>query len=317
MTNRRANVAVYVGERLADYHFGPDHPFGPYRYKAFMEAFRANGLAERVAREHAYTAPEADILLFHQQDFIDEVKRLSNEGCGAFDGDTPVFKDAWRVASTVVGTVIRAVDDLMDRRYRRAFIPIAGLHHAARGAAAGFCLLNDCGIAIEILKQRYGIQRVAYVDIDAHHGDGVFYAFEFDPDVIIADIHEDGRYLYPGSGDAEETGRAGAEGTKLNIPMPRRADDDDFAAAWIQVEAFLRRMKPEFVILQCGADCLAGDPLTHLAFSDQAHRRAVRGLRAIADEYALGRLLVTGGGGYNASNIATAWCAVVETLLEE
>ena len=317
MTNRRANVAVYVGERLADYHFGPDHPFGPYRYKAFMEAFTASGLADLVAREHAYTAPEADILLFHQQAFIDEVKRRSEEGCGAFDGDTPVFKDAWLVASTVVGTVIRAVDDLMDRRYRRAFVPIAGLHHAGRGAAAGFCLLNDCGIAIEILKQRYGIQRVAYVDIDAHHGDGVFYAFEFDPDVIIVDIHEDGRYLYPGSGDAEETGRAGAEGTKLNIPMPRRADDEAFAEAWARVEAFLRRMEPEFVILQCGADCLAGDPLTHLAFSDQSHRRAVRGLRAIADEYASGRLLVTGGGGYNADNIAAAWCAVVETLLEE
>ena len=317
MTNRRANVAVYVGERLADYHFGPDHPFGPYRYKAFMEAFTSSGLADLVAREHAYTASEADILLFHQQAFIDEVKRRSEQGSGAFDGDTPVFKDAWLVASTVVGTVIRAVDDLMDRRYRRAFVPIAGLHHAGRGAAAGFCLLNDCGIAIEILKQRYGIQRVAYVDIDAHHGDGVYYAFEFDPDVIIADIHEDGRYLYPGSGDAEETGRAGAEGTKLNIPMPRRADDEAFAEAWSRVEAFLRRMEPEFIILQCGADCLAGDPLTHLAFSDQAHRRAVRGLRAIADEHASGRLLVTGGGGYNADNIAAAWCAVVETLLEE
>ncbi len=310
-------LAVYIGERLADYHFGPDHPFGPYRYHAFMDGFERCNAAGLVAREKAYPANEADILLFHDPEFVAEVKRRSEEGSGHFDADTPVFKGAWQVASTVVGTVIRAVDDLMDRRYRRAFVPIAGLHHASRGSAAGFCLLNDCGIAIEVLKQRYGLQRVAYVDIDAHHGDGVFYAFEFDPGVIIADIHEDGRHLYPGTGDAEETGRAEAVGTKLNLPMPRGADDAAFLAAWAQVEEFLRRMQPEFIILQCGADSLDGDPLTHLAFTAEAHRTAARGLRRIADDHANGRLLVVGGGGYNADNIAAAWCAVVEALAEK
>ncbi len=310
-------LAVYVGERLADYHFGPEHPFGPYRYQAFMDGFERSEVARQVVREKAYPANEADILLFHQPEFIAEVKRRSAEGVGHFDGDTPVFKDAWAVASTVVGTVIRAVDDLMDRRYRRAFVPIAGLHHAGRGSAAGFCLLNDCGVAIEVLKQRYGLQRIAYVDIDAHHGDGVFYAFEFDPGVIIADIHEDGRHLYPGTGDAGETGRATAVGTKLNLPMPRRADDGAFLEAWARVEAFLRERRPEFIILQCGADSLAGDPLTHLAFSAEAHRTAARGLCRIADDHANGRLLVTGGGGYNADNIAAAWCAVVEALAME
>ncbi len=307
-------LAVYAGKRLADYHFGPDHPFGPYRYKAFMERFADSGLAQRVARELAYPARETDILLFHEQSFVDDIKRRSEEGSGAFDGDTPVFKDAWQVAATVAGTVIRAVDDLMDGRYQRAFVPIAGLHHAGRGSVAGFCLLNDCGIAIEVLKQRYGLQRIAYVDIDAHHGDGVFYAFEFDPVVAIADIHEDGRYLYPGTGHHEETGRADAVDTKLNLPMAPHADDAAFFAAWEQVEAFLQRMKPEFIIMQCGADSLAGDPLTHLEFSADAHRRAARGLREIADQHAGGRLLVTGGGGYNGDNIADAWCAVVEEL---
>jgi acetoin utilization protein AcuC len=308
-------AAVYAGKRLADYHFGPDHPFGPYRYKAFMERFVSEGLDTQVAREGAYLANDDDILLFHEQHFLDEIKRRSIEGIEHFDNDTPVFQGAYEVASTVVGTVIRAVDDLMDRRYQRAFVPIGGLHHGGRGSAAGFCLLNDCGVAIEVLRQRYGLQRIAYVDIDAHHGDGVFYAFEFDPGVIIADIHEDGQFLYPGTGDADETGRAGAEGTKLNLPMPKKADDADFLRAWEQVEQFLRHMKPEFIILQCGADCLAGDPLTHLAFTRQAHQHATTGLRRIAEEFASGRLLVTGGGGYNATNIATAWTAVVEALV--
>lgn len=307
-------LAVYAGKRLADYHFGPDHPFGPYRYKAFMEHFKDSGLEQRVARELAYPAREADILLFHEQSLVDEIKRRSADSTGSFDSDTPVFKDAWEIASTVVGTVIHAVDDLMDGRYQRAFVPIAGLHHAGRGSTAGFCLLNDCGIAIEVLKQRYGLQRVAYVDIDAHHGDGVFYAFEFDPGVAIADIHEDGRYLYPGTGHREETGRVDAVGTKLNLPLPPHSGDAAFLEAWEQVEAFLQRMKPEFIVMQSGADSLAGDPLTHLEFSADAHRRAARGLREIADQHAAGRLLVTGGGGYNADNIAAAWCAVVDEL---
>ena len=107
---------------------------------------------------------------------------------------------------------------------RRAFVPIAGLHHAARDRAAGFCVFNDCGVAIELLK-RAGLKRIAYVDIDAHHGDGVFYAFEDDPAVIFADLHEDGRYLYPGTGMAEEIGKGAARGMKLNVPLPPGADD--------------------------------------------------------------------------------------------
>ncbi|HFD87142.1 MAG TPA: acetoin utilization protein AcuC [Gammaproteobacteria bacterium] len=310
-----SEAAVYAGKKLADYHFGPDHPFGPYRYSAFMERFHQNGLDQQVAHEGAYLANDDDMLLFHTPEFLAEIKRRSVEGTEHYGSDTPMFIGAYDVASTVVGTVIRAVDDLMDRRYRRAFVPIGGLHHGGRGSAAGFCLLNDCGVAIEVLKQRYGMQRVAYIDIDAHHGDGVFYAFEFDPGVIIADIHEDGRSLYPGTGDAEETGRGKAIGTKLNLPMKRGANDTEFMAAWDKVELFLLRLEPEFIIMQSGADCLAGDPLTHLKFTEEAHRHATTRLRIIADECSHGRLLVTGGGGYDADNIAAAWGAVVEALV--
>jgi acetoin utilization protein AcuC len=220
----------------------------------------------------------------------------------------------FEAASHVVGSVLDAAERIMDGQYRRGFVPIAGLHHARRDSAAGFCVFNDCGVLIETLKSDEAVGRVAYVDIDAHHGDGVFYAFEGDPAVIFADIHEDGRYLYPGTGGIEETGMGAAAGTKLNVPMPPGADDDAFLRAWPAVETFVDAAKPQFVILQCGADSIAGDPITGLRYSSRAHAHAARSLRALADRHCHGRLLALGGGGYNRSNLAAAWTAVVEQL---
>lgn len=309
-------TAVYTGKALKNYQFGQDHPFGPYRYDAFMQRFRMMGLNEKVAIETPASANEEDIALFHDHDYIQRVKTCEEAGLAYLDaGDTPVFKGVYAAAGTVVGTVLKALNDLAGNRYQRAFIPIAGLHHAARNSAAGFCVFNDCGIAIEALRKRHGIQRVAYVDIDAHHGDGVFYAFEDDPDLIFIDIHEDGRFLYPGTGAASETGRGSAQGTKLNIPMPPEADDAAFFRVWPQVEEFLRKAKPEFIVMHCGADSLAGDPITHLKYSEAAHAFAATRLCVIADEYSAGRILAVGGGGYNLDNLARAWCAVLESLI--
>jgi acetoin utilization protein AcuC len=132
---------------------------------------------------------------------------------------------------------------------------------------------------------------------------------------VFADLHEDGRYLYPGTGAAGETGRGAAQGMKLNVPLPPGADDEVFASVWPRVIAHLRKYEPEFVILQCGADSLDGDPITHLRFSPQVHGRAARELAALADELGHGRVLGLGGGGYNRTNLAQAWTAVVENLL--
>ena len=168
---------------------------------------------------------------------------------------------------------------------------------------------------IEALRRRCGINRLAYVDIDAHHGDGVYYAFEEDPDLAIADIHEDGRYLYPGSGAANEEGKGIARGTKVNIPLPPDSDDSEFFCAWSRVEALIEDHKPEFIIFQAGVDSMAGDPLAHLRFSVAAHTHAAKRLVQLANKYAKGRLLVYGGGGYNLDNIASGWCAVCKELI--
>jgi acetoin utilization protein AcuC len=317
MGNQESSVCVYVGENLGRYGFGHGHPFGPARLAAFVEALERQGLDRRVCLCEPVIADEEQIELFHTPDYVKRVKRQSETGEGYLDyGDTPAFQGVYEAAAYVVGSTLDAATRLCDGRCRRAFVPIAGLHHARRDAAGGFCVFNDCGIAIAHLREQAGLRRIAYVDIDAHHGDGVFYSFEDDPDLIIADIHEDGRFLYPGSGFASERGRGAAEGTKLNLPLEPGAEDRAFMAAWAEVEEFLGKFQPEFFIFQCGADSLAGDPITHLRYSAAAHGYAAARLCALAEKHARGRILALGGGGYDHENIARAWTAVVRAFLE-
>jgi acetoin utilization protein AcuC len=201
-------------------------------------------------------------------------------------------------------------------KMQHAFNPIGGLHHARRDSAGGFCVFNDIGITVMAARKKYGIKRIAYVDIDAHHGDGVFYEFENDPELFFADIHEDGRYIYPGTGSASETGTGEAIGTKLNMPVEPEAGDKEFAAAFARVEEFVDNAKPELIILQCGADSLAGDPITHLQYSAKAHRHAADALHKLAHKHCNGRIIALGGGGYNRSNIGSAWTEVVRAFAE-
>ncbi len=311
-----ADVLLVAGEMLARYGFPDGHAFGIDRHGAFMREFDTRRLATRVTVSEPRLATRAELLLFHTPQHIDFVAERSERGQGMLDGgDTPAFRGVFEAASTVVGATLLAAEAIMTRRTRRAFVPIAGLHHATRTSAAGFCVFNDCGVAIEWLRAEHGLRRIAYVDIDAHHGDGVFYSFEDDADVIFADLHEDGRHLYPGTGNADETGRGAAAGTKLNIPLPPGADDAAFAEAWPRALAHIAAFEPEFIILQAGADSVAGDPITHLQFTAAAHGQAARDLSLLADELGHGRVLGTGGGGYNRVNLAQAWNNVVEGLL--
>jgi acetoin utilization protein AcuC len=309
-------VLVVADEPLGRYGFPNGHPFGSDRLAAFLGEFRSSGVAPRCLSGSSRAASDAELLLFHTPRYLEFVRARSADGHGSLDaGDTPAFRGCFEAASQVVGATLVAADALLAGHAERAFVPIAGLHHAARDAAAGFCVFNDCGVLIEKLR-REGLARVAYVDIDAHHGDGVFYAFESDPQLVFADLHEDGQYLYPGTGRADETGLAAAQGSKLNIPLPPGADDAVFAERWQEVMAHLARFEPQFIILQCGADSLAGDPITHLQLSSASHALAATQLAGLADRLGHGRLLALGGGGYNRDNIAAAWNAVVAALLQ-
>jgi acetoin utilization protein AcuC len=309
-------LIVVAGERLARYGFPDGHPFGPDRHAAFLREFESRGYGGRARVIEPREATYDELLAFHTPAYVDFVRERSESGQGYLDaGDTPAFRGVYEAAATVVGATWLAAEAIASGESRRGFVPIAGLHHAARDRAAGFCVFNDCGVAIELLRSRAGLKRIAYIDIDAHHGDGVFYGFEDDPGVIFADLHEDGRFLYPGTGFAHETGKGRAAGTKLNIPLAPGSDDQAFAAAWPRVIEHVAKFEPEFFLLQCGADSVEGDPITHMRFSPAAHGRAAKDIVTLAERMGHGRVLATGGGGYNRGNIARAWNAVVESLL--
>ncbi len=307
---------VFHGKALAAYAFPEPHPFAAPRLGAFWREFTARKLDAKTSVETPESCDEKTLLLFHDADYVERVKRLCAEGNGFLDGgDTPAFRGGFEAGLAVVGTTLKAVRLIMEGRAKRAFNPIGGLHHARPETASGFCLFNDIAIAIRVLRKTHNIQRIAYVDIDAHHGDGVYYPFEEDPDLAIGDIHEDGHFLFPGTGFADETGKGAAEGTKLNIPLAPDAGETAFFEAFERIERHVDAAKPELVILQCGADSLHGDPLAHLAFTPECHRHAAKRLRVLADKHAQGRLLALGGGGYKLANVAAAWCAVAEALV--
>src|SRR5918996_642121 len=234
-------TAVFYGDELARYSFGEAHPFNANRIHAFWSKFCALGLdkADHIQIERPETTQEETLLRFHDKEYVDLVKKSSKLGTGLLDlGDTPAFRGVFEASSYVVGTSLKALELVMEKRdgILHAFNPIGGLHHSRRGSAGGFCVFNDIGIVSLIAREKYGIKKIAYIDIDAHHGDGVYYEFENDPNLYIADIHEDGRYLYPGTGAESEIGLGNARGTKLNIQMKPNSDDNDFFSEFKRIE---------------------------------------------------------------------------------
>jgi acetoin utilization protein AcuC len=310
-------VALYVGEALGRYGFPNGHPFGPDRQQAFWVETCEQGLDRRVELRDPVSATRTELERFCDPEFVRFIEEQSERGSGFFDyGDTPAYPGAFEAVSSVAGSALDGLRLVMDGKVRRSFQPIGGLHHARRGAAAGFCVVNDTGVVIESLRAEFGIKRVAYIDIDVHHGDGVYYSYEADPDVIIVDTHQDGRTLYPGTGHAHESGTGAAKGSKLNIPFRPGAGDEEFFTEWERALRFLASFDPEFILLQCGADSIAGDPLAMLRLSPAAHFRVARDLCAFAEDRAQGRIMGFGGGGYNRRNLALGWNGVLKAFLE-
>jgi len=286
------------GHDIARYGFGEGHPFGPDRHEAFMREARAEGLVDRSVSLAPRLATQEELEWFHTPAFIALIRERSASGQGYLDaGDTPAWKGVFEAASSVVGATLVATEALMSGSARRAFVPIAGLHHARRDAAAGFCAVNDCALAIERLKRVHGLTRIAYVDIDAHHGDGVQDAFAEDRRVLTVSIHEEKRW--PHSGLVEDRAAGGAR----NLPVPR--DFNDSELDFLMRRAVLplaRRFDPQALVLTCGVDGLAGDPLSRLSLSNVGLWRAVERLVA---EYP--RAAVLGGGGYNPWTVIRCW----------
>lgn len=307
-------VGVAEGEELLLYSFPPPHPFTRERALAFWNRLHAEALPTK--KLGPQKADKGLLELFQTSDHIKYVELASHLGYGALDqGDTPAFKGVFEASQFAVGTTAFAAVEVVEGRIDHAFNPVGGLHHATKDSSAGFCVFNDIGITIELLRKSQGVRRILYVDIDVHHGDGVYYSYESDPEVFIFDIHQDGRYLYPGTGKASERGSGNAAGTKVNVPLMPGSGDQSLFEVLPRLEEFAKDSRPDFIIFQCGADGLRGDPIAGLSYSSEAHTRTAFLLHALSHQLCQGRLVALGGGGYVPRNCADAWVAVVKAML--
>ena len=279
-------VCLVVSDDLAQYGFPSGHPFGTDRQGAFLDAARSRGLDAKVGIQRSREATRDELERFHTVDYVNRVIVKSQQGVGYLDyGDTPAFVGVFEISSHVVGAALTALDAVMAGTCKRSFQPIGGLHHARRERAAGFCVFNDIGVVIETLRAQYGVKRIAYVDIDVHHGDGLYYPFESDPDVIIADLHEDGRLSLP----RHRATQAKREEVPPRAPSstsrcPLAPETPHFLKQWERVEAHLVDFQPEFFLFQCGADSLSRRSHRPSRYTPAAHGYAAKRLCVLADE---------------------------------
>src|SRR5712692_3776766 len=236
-------------EGFLNYNFGPQHPLRPIRIKLTYELIRSKGILQQETVEviKPRRASREEILLFHEEDYVRLVEQYSKKGSGLLDmGDTPAFKGCYEATSLVAGASIVAANEVMGGRLSHAFNPSGGLHHAHPERASGFCIFNDPAVVIAHLKSKYNMKRIVYLDIDAHHGDGVMYGYYEDPSVLDIDFHESGRFLFPGTGFPDETGEAEAKGLKFNIPLLPGTGDEAYLAAFRElVPALVKNYRPE------------------------------------------------------------------------
>jgi len=313
-------LGIVYSDAFQQYDFGPTHPLKPTRLKLTFELMRAVNLlsSPNVKVSEPRVASRDELALFHDEEYIDLIQKVSRSGEGFLDlGDTPAFKGCFEASALGVGASLAAVDLVMSGQVAHAMNISGGLHHAHPGRASGFCIFNDPAVSIAYLKKKYAVDKVLYLDVDAHHGDGVMYGFYSDAGVLDIDFHEDGHYLFPGTGFTEEIGEGKASGIKINIPLPPFTGDKPYMELFRQiVPAAVRKYKPQVLLLQCGADSHANDLLAHLQLTTKTYCEVAKIVHELAHEVAHSRLVVFGGGGYNISNVARTWTSVASVLVD-
>jgi acetoin utilization protein AcuC len=299
------SLAVPWNDDLVGYDFGPGHPLAPVRVELTIALARALGVLDGSGVSMLDVVPAGDELLalVHTGEYMDAVRRAGStleadvvHGLGTMDD--PVFADMHDASALVAGATVAAARAVWTGTHLHAVNVAGGLHHAMADQASGFCVYNDPAIAIAWMLAQ-GAERIAYVDIDVHHGDGVQAAFWDDPRVLTISIHESGRSLFPGTGFPYEIGGAGAQGASVNVALPAGTGD----AGWLRafhavVPPLVRAFAPTVLVSQHGCDTHALDPLANLLVSVDGQRSAHAALHALAHEVCAGRWVATGGGGY-------------------
>ncbi|MBA2418345.1 MAG: acetoin utilization protein AcuC [Nocardioidaceae bacterium] len=310
-----AAACVVLDERDAAYDFGAAHPLAPIRLELTMRLARDLGVidGDEMVEVGAEAADDDTLATVHTPEYVDAVRAVrgpadTNLMLGLGTADNPTFAHMHRASALVAGASIEAARRVWTGQALHAVNVSGGLHHAMPGLASGFCIYNDVALAISWLLAN-GAQRVAYIDVDAHHGDGVQEIFYHDPRVLTVSIHEGPQTLFPGTGLPTEVGGEGAEGSSVNIALPPGTAD----AGWLRafhavVPQVVAAFKPDIIVSQQGCDSHMDDPLTHLMLSVDGQRASYLAICDLADQVCGGRWVATGGGGYSVLDVVPrAW----------
>jgi acetoin utilization protein AcuC len=306
---------VVWGEGYLGYDFG-EHPMAPIRLELTVSLAQSLGVLDRLTVCHPTAATEQELLGVHSPDYLQALRAASSDasyhGFGLGSEDNPVFDGMFDAAALIAGGSAMAALQVWNGEVSHAVNIAGGLHHAAKNAAAGFCVLNDVVLAIRAVLDA-GAERVAYVDIDVHHGDGVQAAFYDDPRVLTVSVHQDPRTLYPGTGAASEVGEGPARGTSVNLGLPPGTSDDNWLKAFnAVVPGVVAAFKPQILITQCGCDTHHEDPLADLNLTVDGQRAAYAILHRLAHEHAGDKWLALGGGGYGVLRcVPRAWTHLI------
>ncbi len=303
-------TAFIYSEKFGSFYYGPNHPMRPVRLKLTYELMEALGLDILPSGElvEARPAKESELLLFHTLEYLKVLKEANTGiipvGGGAHGlgfGDNPVFKGVYEWSCYSAGASVQAAELVTGGRHRTAFNIAGGLHHAMPNRASGFCYANDAAIAIRHLVNKG--KRVAYVDIDAHHGDGVEYAFYDTDRVLTISLHESGQWLFPGTGFVTDTGVNHGKGFSINVPLPPSTCDEYYLRVFNDVvPPFIDAFNPDVLVTQLGVDSFETDPLTHLSLTTNSFEKMVETFRSFNLPW-----VALGGGGYDLSNVARSW----------
>ncbi len=316
-----SSTLVVWGPELAAYDFGPEHPLRPLRLELTIALARELGVLDRpgVRLIAPLAADDAVLGLVHDPDYIAAVRQAPQDWLGRVHAryglgtpDNPVFARMHEASSLATGASVQAAAAVWRGEAEHAVNIAGGLHHAMRDRASGFCVYDDPAVAIAWLLGA-GCTRVAYVDIDVHHGDGVQAAFYDDPRVLTVSLHESGRFLFPGTGFPADSGGPHAPGTAVNIALPPGTGDSGWHHAFATVvPAVLRAFAPQVLVSQLGCDTHAADPLADLQLTVNGQRRAYAALHTLAHQLCAGRWVALGGGGYDPVGVVPrAWTHVL------
>jgi len=322
-------VGLVFTDEYQKYDFGPRHPLRPLRILLTFSLMKKLGLMDHPKLEllTPRLCTKEELEMVHTPKYVEAVRKLSENpddksvnpiAYGLGPGDNPVFKGMYEASALVCGASLVAAETVWtNKNFNVAFNPAGGLHHAMKDRASGFCIFNDIAVAIRHLKKLKNDIRIAYLDIDCHHGDGVQWIFYDDPNVLKISFHQSGKFLFPGTGEIDERGEGEGLGYSINFPLLPSTNNKMFLKLFNEcIPNILDAYRPDLLFTQLGVDMHCNDPLTQMGLSLQAYIEIAKKMEECAQNYCNNKWVAVGGGGYLMTVVPRAWSIFLAKMLD-